>query len=1361
MDVSELSELTDEEATPDIRTNTRSARADSDDEGSDGPPPRVRKSGGGKRKSRSRNPRKSSASGSASRRKKRGGMVPAPMWDWAYKNGSVPPTAAPSASGLVATSHPGPGPTTTSHTLSSTGAPTNSLPNHTTLSHVSIPRRPKSTSTTPDAEEEEEEEQPASPRAMEEEEGEEGDPDHRARDHVEDDADDDDDDVEDEGEEDENDEEEDEEGEEDIDVGPSSRSRQKPSPVSHRSLSNTSRTRNPRTSKSVARADEDEAMGEDDVDADEMDVDGDGPDDLAEGSGTEEDYPDRQYPNRGRLANSKHPRPSILASSNRRDPGTAAELKDAGRDVLQDAQGIPPFPLSAPESPREPTPDDEDVDQNDGIDDGADDQEGDEEAPDEEEPSPTDPDADPDHLVGRLGEIDGDDHITAHDDRESNIDEAEEPDEDPDLQPAHRAEALDVLATIEIKFAMLRERVYVEKMEGLAWEEALVWEGTHPELHHLQEELTKRRDKRLMLAERKREYEIGALERKRKEEEVNVWDHWEHARDELQTDMVAETNRKRRKLERERRALERPVGARGIPVPILNPPPAPTLREIVNTTPLPSHLVHLVSNASKKLLTRSLVNPTLNAGLGVGYDGLGPNPAAYPDLPTLAPADIATDLDYLFQHRRAGFGYGYGMFPAVPGVGFHGVGPGIGPGMGFGHSIGGAGLGFNGVPGVGFGINGSGPGEMYPPNTGPGMAHPGAVPPPVAGPSMPLPQPHPEITGPGIGPTDSPGFGQPSAGVFQPGVGRENAYPLGSGGPALAQGDPETSGRNQRTSGSTLDRERESTLQRERELVARDRDRELPQREREMRECERERVRDINNRDRERGEFMSNVGPRYQSSEWNPKPSGGVDWSFGDRRREEDMLERERERERAERERSQGQPMTGPPIPHHQNQHSHSLHHPHPSHSQHLTHPSHPPHLGHSGHSQPPSHHQHHHPHPHSQHQVHQHTQHQHGPTGNAPHHHHVGQHHHRHHYHVLHHHPPGSELRTGPASGTSAEGSGIRHGQGHGQTSTTMEIINLSAGSSKALWKREEGKFGGTSLPGSRPSSTHPPFSVYDERERDRDRDRDRDRERDRDRPVATPFVIGPSPNSLSAASSPRHNWPHGDMGGPHPPGGPGALYPPPSERFHSPVSGSSGTQGVLHRFSNPPPSSHLHRQSPNSLTTSPSRSGPPASPSSANLVNPGVPSSSANTSSSPGPFHTRKSSPNLPPPSKLGMSPLVYSPRLAGPGVLPPTGPGVPGVLSGAVSNVLSGPSSGPGIPPSGILTSGPGIPPTLAMPQGSSGPGIGGGIPPSGPPPIGMGDGQSMSGFTGSRTESPLMFASPRAGPPPIQKIGVEGV
>lgn len=46
-----------------------------------------------------------------------------------------------------------------------------------------------------------------------------------------------------------------------------------------------------------------------------------------------------------------------------------------------------------------------------------------------------------------------------------------------EIQPAHRAEALDTLAIIELKFALLRENVYVEKMDNLAWEEALVNDG--------------------------------------------------------------------------------------------------------------------------------------------------------------------------------------------------------------------------------------------------------------------------------------------------------------------------------------------------------------------------------------------------------------------------------------------------------------------------------------------------------------------------------------------------------------------------------------------------------------------------------------------------------------------------------------------------------------------------------------------------------------------------------------------------------------------------------------------------------------------------------------------------------------------
>ncbi|KAG6333780.1 hypothetical protein ID866_5306 [Astraeus odoratus] len=1218
---------------------------------------------------------------------------------------------------------------------------------------------------------------------MEEEEGEEGDPESRGRDHNEDDDDDDDDD---EGEDEENDDEEDEideEDEEDADVNPLSRSRRKPSPTSRRSTSNNSRIGRPHITKSGDGADEDMEveMGAEDVEGDEMDVDDDVADDHAEGSATEEDYPRRQFSHFGRPSHPKHTRPSSVSTGISRwvldTDGDKVTDKDAIDDALDAGPSVPP---SGAVSPHEHSPEDDDAEPNgDATGDVGDELEGDGDIVDDEEPSPTDPDVDhPDHLEGPLVEVDGDEHTAAQDDRESNMDEAaDEPDDDPDLQPAHRAEALDVLATIEIKFAKLRERVYLEKMEGLAWEEGLIWQGkyrVHPELHHLQEELTKRRDKRLMLAERKKAYEISALERKRKEEEANILGNWDYARNELQTEMVAETNRKRRKLERERRAMERPAGARRIPVPIFNPPPAPTLREIAITMPLPSHLAHLVSNANKRS-SGSMAKFAVDGGLHIGSNGLGPNATAYPDLPMLTPADIATDLDYIFQHRRAGFGYAYGMFPAVPGVGFAGVGPGIGPGMGFGPGVAGATLGFNGIHGVGFGMNGLGPAEMYP--SGSGLAHTGTVTPTPAGPSVPPPQNHSGITGPGVGPTDPSGFGQ---GVFQPNAVRESAYPMGPGGAGLVPSGPTTSRRTPRPSGSTIDREGQRELalrERDRDLPQRDRERELSQRDRDVRERERGIEMNQRERDKERErEFGPNVGSVYSPSGWNTKPPGGMDWGL-ERRREEDILDRERERdrERTERDRSQAQTMTPPHLPRHQNSHLHShSHHPHSSHPQHpshSSHPSHPPHSNHQSHPQSlhsHSHHQYQHPHPHSQHS-HSHTQHQHGPAG-AAHHHHVGQHHHhRHHHHIVHHHhSSGSESRTGPASGTGVEGSGVRPGQGQGQNSTTMEIINLSANpSSKPVWKREDGKFTGGSLPGSRPPSTHPPFAAYDERERERDRDRDRERERDRDRQVATPFVLGPSHNSISATSSPRLNWSHGDMGGP-PPGGPGALFLLPSERIHLPVPGGPGASVGPHRYSNPPPPSHLHRQSPNPLTKSPSRPGPPASPTSASLPNPGISSSA----SSPGPFTIpRKSSPVLPPPSKLGMPPLVFSPRLVGPGV--PTGPGVPGVLSStpAGPGIPGGLSSSP--PGPGILTSGPGIPPTLALLSNSSGPGIsppgGPGLPPAGPnipqsgpgvPPVGPGD---IPGFPGNnRTTSPLipLTSQPRTGAPPGQKIGVEG-
>lgn len=1357
MDESELSELTeaDEDGTPpDIRTSSSTARPVSISHADcpEGPPPRIRKAAAGaKRKSRSRNARKSANAASAnSRRKKRGGIVPAPMWDWAYKGGTAQTPSSASASG----SHPGQPTTTTPAALPATGTHANPSSSHNTITtthSTTATRHSKSPSATPDAEEEEEEEeQPAPPRAMEEEEGEEGDPDGRGRGHRED-------------EEDIQDEEDDPIDDQDVDeedesVSPSSRPRQRPSPVSHQSTSNASRIRKPCTSKTDVKPSKVVNAGPDIVEADQMDVDDVDADDHAEGSATEEDYPDRRYSSVTRPPHARSNRPAVLAAVNHWDThasphdGISHELQVLTQDTVL---SVPP---SHAESPREHTPEEDDEPNGDTMGDAAEEQEGDGEAVDDEERSPTEPD---DQLGDIPGEVDVDEHPNVQDDRESNIDdpelEVEEPDEDPDLQPAHRAEALDVLATIEIKFAMLRERVFLEKMEGIAWEESLIWEGAHPELHYIQEELTKRRDKRLMLAERKRRYEVQALERKRKEEEAGIWENWEHTRDQLQTEMMAETNRKRRKLERERRAAERPIPVRRFPVPIRDPPPAPSLREIVNATPLPSRLVQFISSANKRPLPDGAINPTLNSGLLLGYSGLGLNPTAYPDLPTASPADIAADLEYIFQHRRAGFGYPYGIFPGAPGVGFPAVGPGIGPGMGFGPGAGGAATGYNNAAGVPFGMNGLPTVETYPTSAGPGVTQPGPVPPPATGTSVPPSHNHAGMTGPGVGPTDSAGFGQPSMGTFQPSAGRESAYPPGPGGPS-------TSGRIPRSSGPPLDREWEAQAQRERErereLVAREHTRELAQqRDREIRE--RERVGEINSRGRDR-EFGPNVGPGYQSSGWNSKPSGPADWGLSERRREDDIMDREREKERVDwgdRDKSQAQPgLTPAPRPQNQQSHLHS-HHTHLAPSPHLAHSSHSSHSSHQAHSQPPHahpHHQHQHPHPH-QHphspHPHLHTQHPHGPTGAAPHHHHVSQHHHRHHHHILHnHHSSGPESRIGPTSGVGVEGPGIRSGQGH-QT-PTMELINLSANpSSKTHWKREEGKYGGGSVPGSRPSSTHPSFPTYDER----------------DRPVATSFVLGPSQNTASATSSPRHNWAHGEVGNSVPPGGPGAAFPPP-ERYHSPIPGGPGTSGMPHRSSNPP-QAHHRRQSPNSLTVSPSRSGPPTSPTNANLSNPIAPPSSMNTSS-PGPFALpRKSSPVLPPPSKLGMPPIVFSPRLTGPGVLPPTGPGVPGMLSGAAAGtgvgvMLSGPPSGPGVPP----PSGPGMSPPLAILSSTSGPGIPlpngpGIIPQSGPgipPAAGPGDGPGVPPppFTGSRTASPLISFA-RTGAPPGQKIVVEGV
>jgi hypothetical protein len=108
----------------------------------------------------------------------------------------------------------------------------------------------------------------------------------------------------------------------------------------------------------------------------------------------------------------------------------------------------------------------------------------------EDAPLEADPDVDQDDEVGEnedqelTAEVDGD--LDAEPDVEAPSPTPEPSSRSPtpehdllDLQPAHRAEALDTLALIELKFALLRERLYVEQMEELVEEEGMVVNGAY------------------------------------------------------------------------------------------------------------------------------------------------------------------------------------------------------------------------------------------------------------------------------------------------------------------------------------------------------------------------------------------------------------------------------------------------------------------------------------------------------------------------------------------------------------------------------------------------------------------------------------------------------------------------------------------------------------------------------------------------------------------------------------------------------------------------------------------------------------------------------------------------------------------
>ncbi|KAJ6622815.1 hypothetical protein B0H10DRAFT_881171 [Mycena sp. CBHHK59/15] len=210
-----------------------------------------------------------------------------------------------------------------------------------------------------------------------------------------------------------------------------------------------------------------------------------------------------------------------------------------------------------------------------------------------------------------------------------------------EVQPAHRAEALDVLAGIELKYALLREAVYVERMEGLGWEETLVLTGTHPEMLHIQRELSARRDKRIELATRKRSFEHADAERKRRVGEDGVWSWWKLARDELQTDMISEQIANDGSLNASAGELsDHSQCAASHPATTSQRAAAPpSLRRIIKSV-LPFGRPQQRHTRTRHGHTNGVRQPHVQPRL------------VFPDLTPLSANDIQSDLDFMLQHQH-------------------------------------------------------------------------------------------------------------------------------------------------------------------------------------------------------------------------------------------------------------------------------------------------------------------------------------------------------------------------------------------------------------------------------------------------------------------------------------------------------------------------------------------------------------------------------------------------------------------------------------------------------------------------------------------------------------------------------------
>lgn len=115
-----------------------------------------------------------------------------------------------------------------------------------------------------------------------------------------------------------------------------------------------------------------------------------------------------------------------------------------------------------------------------------------------------------------------------------------------------REDALEAMVKIEIMFAQVRDRLYVERMADVHRETAAIQQGSHPELNEYCQMLERKRDARLSLAHKIFNLKEIELNNKREAATSSVWTKWHEAKTELHDSMISETQKQMKQLERER-----------------------------------------------------------------------------------------------------------------------------------------------------------------------------------------------------------------------------------------------------------------------------------------------------------------------------------------------------------------------------------------------------------------------------------------------------------------------------------------------------------------------------------------------------------------------------------------------------------------------------------------------------------------------------------------------------------------------------------------------------------------------------------------------------------------------------------------